>query len=98
VQHARLRLTRSPFARRLPRSRPCLLVSDGRSVHAIEARLTKADGVVFTSESWTVGTREISGTAEEIARCLPRNLVNPEILKQRSLFGPEGRVTATHSR
>src|SRR5216684_1166711 len=42
----------------------------GRSVHAIEARLTKADGVVFTSELWTVGTREISGIAEEIARWL----------------------------
>jgi len=26
---------------------------------------------------------------------LPRDLVNPEILKQRSLFGPEGRATAT---
>jgi hypothetical protein len=42
----------------------------GRSVHAIEARLTKADGVVFTSGLWTVGTREISGIAEEIARWL----------------------------
>jgi hypothetical protein len=42
----------------------------GRSVHAIEAKLTKADGVVFTSEVWTVGTREISGIAEEIARWL----------------------------
>jgi hypothetical protein len=42
----------------------------GRSIHAIEARLTKADGVVFTSESWTVGMREISGIAEEIASWL----------------------------
>jgi hypothetical protein len=42
----------------------------GRSVHAIEARLTKADGVVFTRESWRVGTREISGIAEEIATWL----------------------------
>jgi hypothetical protein len=40
----------------------------GRNVHAIEARLTKADGVVFTSGLWTVGRREISGIAEEIAR------------------------------
>jgi hypothetical protein len=42
----------------------------GRSIHAIEARLTRADGVVFTSELWTVGRREISGIAEEIARWL----------------------------
>ncbi len=40
----------------------------GRSIHAIEARLTEADGVVSTSKLWTVGTREISGIAEEIAR------------------------------
>jgi len=42
----------------------------GRSVHAIEARLTKADGVVLISELWTVGTREISGIAEEIVTWL----------------------------
>ncbi len=39
----------------------------GRSVRAVEAKLTRADGVVFTSELWTVGTRELSGIAEEIA-------------------------------
>jgi hypothetical protein len=39
----------------------------GRSVQAIEAKLAKADGVVFASELWTVGTRELSGIAEEIA-------------------------------
>jgi hypothetical protein len=42
----------------------------GRSVHAVEARLTKPDGVIFTSGLWTVGTREISGIAEEIATWL----------------------------
>jgi hypothetical protein len=42
----------------------------GRSVHTVEARLTKADGVIFTSELWMVGTREISGIAEEIATWL----------------------------
>jgi hypothetical protein len=39
----------------------------GRSVRAVEAKLTRADGVVFTSQLWTVGTRELSGIAEEIA-------------------------------
>ena len=39
----------------------------GRSVHAVEARLTKDDGVVFASELWPIGTRELAGVAEEIA-------------------------------
>jgi hypothetical protein len=47
-----------------------LLSPMGRSIDAIESRLTKADGVVITSELWTVGTREICGIAEEIARWL----------------------------
>jgi hypothetical protein len=40
----------------------------GRSAYAVEAKLTKADGLVFANEWWLVGTREISGIAEEIAR------------------------------
>jgi hypothetical protein len=40
----------------------------GRIVHAVQARLTNADGVVFASEMWSVGTRELSGIAEEVAR------------------------------
>jgi hypothetical protein len=53
----------------------------GRSVRAVEAKLTRADGVVFTSQLWTVGTR--SPESLKRSRCgLPWNLVNPEILKQ----------------
>ena len=39
----------------------------GGSVQAVAAKLTKADGVIFASELWTVDTRELTGIAEEIA-------------------------------
>jgi hypothetical protein len=38
-----------------------------RRVHAVEAKLTEADGVVFASELWTVDRDDLSGVAEEVA-------------------------------
>lgn len=53
----------------------------GRSVQAIEAKLTKADGVVFASELWTIGTRELSGIAEEIATWIAAESGEPRDLE-----------------
>ena len=53
----------------------------GRSVRAVEAKLTKADGVVFSSELWTVGTRELFGIAEEIATWIAEESGEPRDLE-----------------
>ena len=37
-----------------------------RRVHAVEAKLTEADGVVFASELWIVDRGDLSGVVEEI--------------------------------
>ena len=39
----------------------------GPRVHAVQAKLVKPDGVVCNTALWTVGNRELSGIAEEIA-------------------------------
>jgi uncharacterized membrane protein YebE (DUF533 family) len=44
-------------------------------------KLTKADGVVFTSELSTVGTRELSGIAEEIAKWIAAESSEPRDLE-----------------
>jgi hypothetical protein len=53
------------------------LCPKGRGVSVVEAKLTKADGIVFTSELWTVGTRELSGIAEEIATWITAESAEP---------------------
>jgi hypothetical protein len=53
----------------------------GRSVRAVEAKLAKADGVVFTSELWTVGSCELSGIAEEIATWIAAESSEPRDLE-----------------
>ena len=53
----------------------------GRSVQAVEAKLAKADGVVFTSELWTVGTCELSRIAEEIAMWIAAESGEPRDLE-----------------
>src|ERR1700746_3976972 len=39
----------------------------GPRVHAVQAKLAKPDGVVCNTALWTIGNRELSGIAEEIA-------------------------------
>jgi len=43
--------------------------------------VAKADGVVFTSELWTVGTRELPGIAEEIAMWIAAESGEPRDLE-----------------
>jgi hypothetical protein len=62
----------------------------GRSVRAVEAKLTKADGIVFTSELWTVGTRELSGIAEEIATWIAAESDDPRDLEAVIMIRGEG--------
>jgi len=53
----------------------------GRSVLAVEAKLAQADGVVFTSELWTVVTRELSRIAEEIVMWITAESGEPRDLE-----------------
>jgi len=43
------------------------LFRTGRGAHAVEAKLTKDDGVVFARELWAVETSDLAVVAEEIA-------------------------------
>lgn len=47
------------------------------SIRAVQAKLTKGDGVVFASELWTVETGELSGIAEEIVAWIAAEASGP---------------------
>ena len=53
----------------------------GRSVQAVEAKLTEADGVVFASKLWTVDRGELSGVAQEIATWIATESGEPRDLE-----------------
>jgi hypothetical protein len=50
----------------------------GPRVHAVQAKLAKRDGVVCHTALWTVGNRELSGIAEEIAAWISTEADEPK--------------------
>jgi len=50
----------------------------GPRVHAVQAKLAKPDGVVCNTALWTVGNRELSGIAEEIAAWISTEADEPK--------------------
>jgi hypothetical protein len=47
-------------------------------VHAVQAKLAKPDGVVCNTALWTIGNRELSGIAEEIAAWISTEADEPK--------------------
>ena len=62
----------------------------GPRVHAVQAKLAKPDGVVCNTALWTVGTRELSRIAEEIAEWIATEADEPKDL--------EAAITVWHRR
>ena len=50
----------------------------GPRVHAVQAKLAKPDGVVCNTALWTIGNRELSGIAEEIATWISTEADEPK--------------------
>jgi hypothetical protein len=50
----------------------------GLRVHAVQAKLVKPDGVVCNTALWTVGSRELSGIADEIAAWISTEADEPK--------------------
>jgi len=57
------------------------LLPIGPNVRVVQAKLTKADGVVFTSRLWTVDNRELSRAAEEVATWIVAESGDPRDLE-----------------